>query len=251
MTQPHLHSTLVRFYGPACIGVFQFEKIYIPHWLDSMAAVRFVSVEPMYLHSTLVRFYDIYPVVIVWYSSNLHSTLVRFYVSQRIAAKSCWIDLHSTLVRFYVIIFVTDPDFVLIYIPHWLDSMMVLSTQIRVVCWIYIPHWLDSMLNWTRWPRDRWSIYIPHWLDSMVAARHGWCRNRHLHSTLVRFYENILWENEKRDLIYIPHWLDSMLNSVPDKSMNCAHLHSTLVRFYVIYALALFGNLATFTFHTG
>ena len=34
---------------------------------------------------------------------------------------------------------------VLIYIPHWLDSMGIQKAMAVKAAFIYIPHWLDSM----------------------------------------------------------------------------------------------------------
>ena len=38
---------------------------------------------------------------------------------------------------------------VLIYIPHWLDSMHDIVILCKAVEKIYIPHWLDSMKVYT------------------------------------------------------------------------------------------------------
>ena len=75
-----------------------------------------------------------------------------------------------------------------IYIPHWLDSMVIRVFSIKSMVTdlhstlvrfygvqlrksnnprlIYIPHWLDSMYVIQTSVSTK-NIYIPHWLDSM------------------------------------------------------------------------------------
>ena len=56
------------------------DKIYIPHWLDSMKAVAKPTTTVVSdLHSTLVRFYELFLSQQVHPKVHLHSTLVRFY----------------------------------------------------------------------------------------------------------------------------------------------------------------------------
>ena len=77
---------------------------------------------------------------------------------------------------------------------------------------IYIPHWLDSMVVLDYKNGNR-TINLHSTLVRFYAKSSHKIAilSPHLHSTLVRFYEN----NHNIMFffipIYIPHWLDSML----------------------------------------